>query len=161
MEPEVICLCGSTRFADAFQDASLRLTLEGKVVLSIGTNMKADTAAFAHLSEDDAKIVKYYLDVVHFNKILMSDRILVLNVGGYIGESTTREILFALSRGLDVDWLEPDNLPKYFQGLGDSDDPERFWYDRFEDWLGRAGLTGVKPTKSKKKRRGKKADKAG
>ena len=34
--PEVVVLCGSTRFRDAFNEVNQRLTLEGKIVLSVG-----------------------------------------------------------------------------------------------------------------------------
>ena len=39
----VITLCGSTRFKDAFMDAQKRLTLEGNIVISVGL--------FGHLSD--------------------------------------------------------------------------------------------------------------
>jgi hypothetical protein len=34
--PDIVCLCGSTRFHDEFQKANYRLTMEGKIVLSVG-----------------------------------------------------------------------------------------------------------------------------
>lgn len=100
-KPTVVCLCGSTRFMDAFQEANLRLTLEGKIVLSVGCNTKSD----ASLGLDSE--VKKRLDELHLRKIELSDEILVLNVGGYIGESTSREIEHARSRGKIVSFLEP------------------------------------------------------
>jgi hypothetical protein len=37
----------------------------------------------------------------------MSDEVLIVNVGDYVGESTRREIEHARSRGLAVNFLEP------------------------------------------------------
>ena len=47
----------------------------------------------------------------------MSHEILVLNVGGYVGWSTEREIRYALCLGLPVRWWEPRRLPEWFQDL--------------------------------------------
>ena len=34
--PVIVCLCGSTRFYQAFQDANYRETMMGKIVLTVG-----------------------------------------------------------------------------------------------------------------------------
>jgi hypothetical protein len=47
------------------------------------------------------------LDQLHFRKIDMADEILVLNVGGYIGDSTKNEIAYAQAAGKPVRLLEP------------------------------------------------------
>jgi hypothetical protein len=44
---------------------------------------------------------------VHLQKVGMSDEVLIVNVGGYVGESTRREIEHARSRGVAVSYLEP------------------------------------------------------
>jgi hypothetical protein len=100
-KPTIVCLCGSTRFMQAFQDANLRETLAGKIVLSIGCDTKND--------QDLAlgPVDKTALDLLHLFKIDLADEILVLNVGGYMGESTQREIEYARMLGKRVRWLEP------------------------------------------------------
>lgn len=100
--PTIVCLCGSTRFMDAFQAANLRLTLEGKIVLSVGCNTKINTALGL------APEVKVRLDELHLRKIDLADEVLVLNVGGYVGESTRREIAYARTKGKPVAFLEPE-----------------------------------------------------
>lgn len=40
--PEIVCLCGSTRFYAEFAAQNLRLTLAGAIVLSIGCDTKSD-----------------------------------------------------------------------------------------------------------------------
>ena len=46
------------------------------------------------------------LDDMHKRKIDMADEIFVINVGGYIGESTRSEIEYAKSTGKRVKFLE-------------------------------------------------------
>ena len=104
--PTIVCLCGSTRFGDAFQDANLKETLEGKIVLSIGCNMKSDSEIFGHLPADELQEIKTRLDDLHSRKIEMADEVLILNVDGYIGESTSRELTYARELGKAVRFLE-------------------------------------------------------
>lgn len=105
--PKIVCLCGSTKFKDAFTNAQLKETLNGHIVLTIGCNMKSDTEIFGHLSSKEFHATKKKLDKLHFRKIEMADWILVLNVGGYIGESTSNEIAHANKLGKPVKYLEP------------------------------------------------------
>lgn len=100
VKPEVVTLCGSTRFKDAFRDAEARLELEGVAVLTVGFFAHADAVPITEKQKD-------LLDLLHKQKIAMSDAILVLNVGGYVGSSTKSEIDFAKSLGKRVDYLEP------------------------------------------------------
>ena len=98
--PPVVCLCGSTRFKQAFLDANRSETLAGRVVLSVGL--------FGHEEGIDmAGPVKAMLDRLHLAKIDMADEVLVLNVGGYVGESTRREVEYARRHGKRLRWLEP------------------------------------------------------
>lgn len=104
--PTIVTLCGSTRFGPAFADANLRETLAGKIVLSIGCNLRSDADLFGSMNVPERAALKIRLDVLHFAKIDLSDEILVLNCDGYTGESTRREIEYALMRGKPVRWLE-------------------------------------------------------
>lgn len=113
-ERPIVVLCGSTRFYEEFQRQSLRLTLEGAVVLSIGAAKEPDGVTFAHMSPEDYSAVKTQLDALHFDKIRLAKKhggpgshALILNVNGYIGESTANERDFAVSIGLPVKYLEP------------------------------------------------------
>src|SRR5215469_2128330 len=95
-QPVTVCICGSTRFIQAWQDANLAETLAGKIVLSIGCNTKSDEEL---ASEMGIEINKEMLDVLHLFKIDRADEVLILNVGGYVGESTRREIEYARRLG--------------------------------------------------------------
>ncbi len=104
--PTIVCLCGSTRFSEAFQRANLRETLHGRIVLSIGCDLRGDDELFAHKPADELAEIKAALDELHMRKIDLADEILVLNVGGYIGSSTARELAYARSLGKVVRFLE-------------------------------------------------------
>lgn len=105
--PEVVCLCGSTRFYDEFQQANYDLTMQGKIVLSVGfyPHAKAKHGHGEGVGHNSAE--KVALDELHKRKIDLANRVLVLNVGGYIGESTRSEIDYAVARGVLVEYLEP------------------------------------------------------
>ncbi len=99
-EFKVITLCGSTRFKEQFLEVQKRLTLEGNVVISVGL--------FGHSGDEEVwkPGIKEMLDRMHLSKIDMADEIFVINVDGYIGESTQREISYALAHGKTVNYLE-------------------------------------------------------
>lgn len=97
---KVITLCGSTRFKEEFLRVQKELTLQGYIVISVGL--------FGH--SGDAEVwtegTKEMLDDMHKRKIDMADEIFVINVGGYIGNSTRSEIEYALKSGKKVCYLE-------------------------------------------------------
>ena len=103
VRPRIVCLCGSTRFKEAFIDAMRRETLQGKIVLSVGL--------FGHLEGLNMDgPTKQMLDDLHKRKIDLADEILVLNVGGYVGNSTKSEIDYAILYNKHIRWLEPHTL---------------------------------------------------
>jgi hypothetical protein len=105
--PKIICLCGSTRFVEAFQAAQLEETLAGNIVLTIGSSTKSDQDLFSHLSKTEWDSLEKRLIDLHLRKIDLADEIFVINVNGYIGESGAREIAYAKSTGKPVKYLEP------------------------------------------------------
>jgi len=104
---KIITLCGSTRFKDAFIEAQKKLTLEGNIVISVGLfGHSGDGEVWEGMGEDALTKTKRMLDDMHKRKIDLSDEIFVINVGGYIGESTRSEIEYARSTGKAVRYLE-------------------------------------------------------
>jgi hypothetical protein len=99
--PTIVCLCGSGRFLKAFEEAEERETLNNKIVLTIGVNTK-DVARSAELQP-----YKDMLDYLHLRKIDLADEILVINIDGYIGESTVKEIVYAKATNKRVRLLHP------------------------------------------------------
>lgn len=105
--PRIICLCGSTRFGEAFRKAQLDETLKGKIVLTIGCNMKSDTEIFGNMPESELTEIKNKLDELHKRKIDLADEVLILNVDGYIGESTRSELEYAKANNKPIKYLVP------------------------------------------------------
>ena len=101
--PTVVCLCGSTRFMDAFHEVGWQKTLDGEIVLSVGVSKYLPST---HGAEFIGQEVADALDELHKRKIDLADYVMVLNVGGYIGDSTKSEIEYAESQGKRVDYLE-------------------------------------------------------
>ena len=105
--PEIVCLCGSTRFSEAFRKANFDLTLAGKIVLTIGCDTRSDAELFAQYPAIDFTEIKIKLDELHKRKIDIANSLLILNVGGYIGESTRSEIDYAKAHDKIIRYLEP------------------------------------------------------
>ncbi len=98
---KIVTLCGSTRFKDEFLRVQKELTLKGYIVISVGL--------FGHSGDDEVLDdgVKAMLDEMHLAKIDMADEIFIVNPGGYIGKSTSREVVYARSHGKQVRSLCP------------------------------------------------------
>lgn len=104
----VITLCGSTRFKNQFMEAQKRLTLEGNIVISVGLfGHSGDSEVWENMDEGTLTKTKEMLDDMHKCKIDMADSIFVINVDGYIGDSTKSEIEYAMKNGKSVRYLVP------------------------------------------------------
>lgn len=100
---KVVTLCGSTRFKDEFVEAQKRLTLEGCIVISVGLFGHAgDDEVWDGMDEGTMSETKQMLDDMHKCKIDMADEVFVIDVDGYIGESTRSEIEYAHGKGVPV-----------------------------------------------------------
>ncbi|WP_221629207.1 hypothetical protein [Humibacillus xanthopallidus] len=107
-EAKVITLCGSTRFEAEFAQVNQRLTMEGCVVISLGMFSLPDLPGYDWTA--DRRDLKGRLGGVHFQKIRMADEVYIVDPGGYLGESTRREIAYAESLGKPVRYLSRDRL---------------------------------------------------
>jgi hypothetical protein len=97
--PRVVVLCGSTRFRGEMADVNRAETLAGRIVVAPGV--------FAHDGDAITDEQKANLDALHLRKIDLADEVIVVNVGGYIGDSTRAEIAYAIEVGKPVRYLEP------------------------------------------------------
>jgi hypothetical protein len=95
--PEIVCICGSARFAEEMRAANRDLTFAGAIVVAPGE-------AADELITNEQKTA---LDALHLRKIDLADRVLVVNPGGYIGESTSREIAYARATGKPISFTDP------------------------------------------------------
>ncbi|MFC0675559.1 hypothetical protein [Brachybacterium hainanense] len=97
--PEVVCLCGSLRFAPEMAAAAWELSLAGSIVLAPG--LAPDGGAELTAEQRSA------LGVLHLRRIDLADRVLVVNPGGYLGESVRQEIAYARAAGTPVSFTDP------------------------------------------------------
>ncbi len=94
--PQIVCICGSARFVAEMRAANRELTFAGVIVLAPGE-------AGGVIADEQ----KAALDALHLHKIDLADRVLVVNPGGYVGESTSREIAYARAVGKPVSFTDP------------------------------------------------------
>ena len=113
MKREIITLCGSTRFMEEFKDVERALTLDGKIPLPPAIYGKAEG-----MRDYPEELAKHLFDL-HLDKILISEGIFVVDVDGYLGESTKKEIEFAEENGKSVKYYskEIENIKKVLKQL--------------------------------------------
>ncbi len=95
---KIVCLCGSTKFKKEFEEITRLESLKGNIVLTV--------AQFSHfdnipISDEEKKI----FDELHKRKIDMADEVFIVNVDGYIGETTKNEISYALKHKKRIIYL--------------------------------------------------------
>lgn len=100
----VITLCGSTKFKEQFEQANANLTLQGNIVISVAFFEQSDGF---ELTEEQAEL----LGKLHLRKIDISDEIFVIDVDGYIGNSTRREIQYAEGKGKAIRYYSNEKIP--------------------------------------------------
>jgi hypothetical protein len=112
---KVVTLCGSARFEAEFAQVNQRLTMAGCVVISLGMFSLPDLPGYDWTA--DSADLKGRLGAVHFQKIRMADEVYVVDPGGYVGESTRREIAYAESLGKPVRYLSRERSNRTEDGL--------------------------------------------
>lgn len=91
-KPEVITICGSSKFKNAILGVTQRFTLQGKIVINHGFFHHQDMVPITEKQ-------KTMLDNLMFRKIDISDRIHVVNTNGYKGSTTIAAIEYAQMKG--------------------------------------------------------------
>jgi len=94
--PEIVCICGSARFAAEMRAMNRQLTFAGIIVLA---------PAEAEAGERVTAEQKVVLDALHLRKIDLADRVVVLSPDGYIGTSVQQEIDYAIAAGKPVSFI--------------------------------------------------------
>ncbi|MFF3518517.1 hypothetical protein [Streptomyces sp. NPDC002573] len=116
--PPVVVLCGSTRFWEQLAEANLYETAAGHIVLAPGCNLKQPHPLWADPAHADR--LKLTLGQLHRRKIDLADEVLVVNPGGYIGDSTRSEIDYAQSLGKPIRYTHPVPATKTDRGGTDT-----------------------------------------
>ena len=121
--PRVIVLCGSSRFADVMAVVGWLLEREeGAITMGIHLLPWWYGAAKVGPGDDDGHLaeregVAAAMDELHLRKIDLADEVFVVDVGGYIGESTRREIEYARARGVRVRRFSQEALGFEAEGI--------------------------------------------
>lgn len=118
-KPLFVTLCGSTRFAEVFAAVNLAKTLDGEIVMSIGAAKNDDKLSLTPEQKDR-------LDKLHLWKIDAADYVHVINVGGYVGDSTMQEVAYAVYTKTPLQfheveagqkWLDSPDTQKRLEGI--------------------------------------------
>lgn len=128
--PTVVCLCGSTKFKEAFEKANLQETLAGRIVLTVGAFMHHESIAITPEQ-------KRALDELHLAKIDLAEEVLCINVNDYIGSSTRRELWYAMRMDRRIRMLETPTRH--------TNNEIRNWFASWEDWEDAANEAAAVP----------------
>jgi len=109
--PDIVCLCGSHRLLEQFQEVNLEETLAGNIVLSIG-----EKPGFNATKKQEKLLVW-----LHKKKIDMADEVVIIRLDGHIGESTAEEEKYALEERKPVRYV--DYKTEYYTNPGEEFDP--------------------------------------
>lgn len=101
--PRIVVICGSIRFMAEMNEADLRETKAGRIVVKPGFDMTSSPGLPSDPAEAEA--LRARLGELHRAKIRLADEVLV--VGDYIGDSTRAEIAYARSLGRPVRFTHP------------------------------------------------------
>lgn len=85
---KIITICGSLKFKDEIMKIAEQMTLSGNCVLNMIYPTNPNINAYTEEEKD-------MFGTMHKERIKLSDAVLVVNIGNYIGNSTRSEIEFA------------------------------------------------------------------
>lgn len=96
---KIITICGSMKFQEQMIEVAEKLELEEQYIVIQCVYFDKSRV----LTSQEINV----LNELHYRKIDISDAIYIVNVGGYIGESTRKEIEYAHSLNKEVLFFEP------------------------------------------------------
>ncbi len=102
-----IVICGSRRFKPEMREFAKKLKEFGVVVFE--PYLHSGQEEWERLSDDYKKFILLGLTHDHFYKIQMADVVFVYNKDGYIGNSTTLEVGYAVAVGKPIYALAADD----------------------------------------------------
>ena len=93
---KIITVCGSLRFIKEIMEITEKMELQGNCMLVPIYNPSKSS------KDDFTEEETLTLEKIHKERIKLADAILVVNVDGYIGNSTKNEIEFAKSLDKEI-----------------------------------------------------------
>jgi len=128
----ILTLCGSARFEPYWHEANKQLGLAGHICFSLMTFPSVEGSK-SWYTEDQ----KWTLDLAHLAKIEESDGVVMLNIDGYLGESSLRELQWARIRAKKVFWVFRDErsyIEKSWEPFGEEGFARRLIYPGSGEW---------------------------
>lgn len=107
LRPPIICICGSNRFTVELREARRTLTLLGNIVIGAEVDLSEDYFS-RDFKQRELDEMKEELDRLHLRKIDLADEVYIVNVGGYMGESTRNELAYAQAHGKTIRYFQPE-----------------------------------------------------
>lgn len=138
-----IVMCGSSRFTDVMAVCAWFIERDEHAITN-GLHLLPSwyTNAESHLAE--AEGVAEAMDDLHLQKIDSADEVFVVNCNHYIGESTTKEVEYAKSKGIHIRWFTSDPLGEkvnqIIQGKLAEQQPKNLTEEEFEVMVDKARL---------------------
>lgn len=103
-KPRIACICGSSRFICEIAVLAWQLEKEGTIAL--GMHLLPEYYAEGADHQAELEGVAEQMDELHLRKIDLADVVYVVAVGGYMGESTKREVAYARGLGKPMSFLD-------------------------------------------------------
>lgn len=90
---KIITVCGSMKYQNEMMEITEKMAKQGNCML---------TPVYSTGKYGCSNVQKKFLEKAHFERIKLSDSVLIVNVNNYIGESTTKELEYAKSLGKEI-----------------------------------------------------------
>ena len=100
---KIVTICGSMKFKDKMIEIAKELEIKNKYIV----------IQCVYSDKEFNKEEQQILADLHYKKIEISDAIYVINVDGYIGCSTGKEIEYAKKLGKEIMYLEENKVDKW------------------------------------------------
>lgn|SRR5574337_1538668 len=114
--PKIVVLCGSSRYVELMAVCAWLIERdEGAIALTLHLLPWWYGAKPDHLAEEEG--VAAQMDALHRQKIDLADQVFVVNYADYIGQSTSKEIAYALTRRKPLRWYSHDPIREKVQHL--------------------------------------------
>lgn len=117
-KPKIVVLCGSSRFVDRMAVAAWLIERDENAI-AMGLHLLPWWYSAEHIPDHLAEYegVAKAMDALHLRKIDLADEVFVTNVGDYIGESTRREIQYAMAQDKSPRWYTSDPVADKVEDL--------------------------------------------
>lgn len=133
----ILTLCGSARFEPYWHEANKQLGLAGHICFALMTYPSIEGSKSWYT---DAQ--KWTLDLAHLAKIEESDGVVMLNIEGYLGESSLRELEWARMRNKMIFWTLNDERRHKFNA--NETNARILVNDQPGDWIELLNAVGAK-----------------